>query len=404
VDEWRPGGGTVTACLEGLKVIEMARFQAGPRVGLGLSDLGAEVIKIEKLAPAGYEDDRKSPPTVRGQSVYFATYNRGKKSVCLDLRTPGGMGVLKELLAQADFVVQNFRPGTMEKMGLGYEQLCAIKKDVILVSVSGFGQYGPYRERPGFDSLGQAMSGLSLLTGQGEGKPIPTASSIIDRVTALHGTIGALAALHHRTRTGEGQVVDVCLLDSALTLVEVPNAYYLDAGEEGGETSRPVYQTRDGWVVVAANSRTIAKLMAAVGASGDGPATIGLFGAPDSGIDARKQVRNPLGQQLVDWCAERTVDEVVTIMGAHDVPCAPVRSTPQVVKDPHVWEREMIVKVPDAIAGEIHVPGIAFKFSKTSGSVGTVPTLGQHTDEVLGRWLRYDAHRLATLRAEAAIG
>lgn len=390
--------------LDGIRVIEMARFQAGPRIGLGMADLGAEVIKIEKPAPAGFEDDRKSPPTVRGQSVYFATYNRGKKSVCLDLRSAGGMAVLKELIAEADVVVQNYRPGTMEKMGLGYEQLCAIREDIILVSVSGFGQYGPYGAKPGFDSLGQAMSGLSLLTGQGEGKPIPTASSIIDRVTALHGTIGLLAALYHRTRTGEGQVVDVCLMDSALTLVEVPNAYYLDAGEEGGETNRPVYQTRDGWVVVAANSRTIAKLMAAVGVGGEGPSTIGLFGTPDSGIDARKQVRNPLGQQLLDWCLERTTEEVVAIMEANDVPAAPVRSTPQVVKDPHVWEREMIVKVPDAIAGEIHVPGIAFKFSKTNGSVGTVPTLGQHTDDVLGRWLGYDADRLGELRAEAAIG
>ncbi|MGA8381181.1 MAG: CoA transferase, partial [Stellaceae bacterium] len=221
--------------LDGIRVLELARYQAGPRGGMILSDLGAEVIKIEKL---GGEETRQSPPLVRGQSVYFSVYNRGKKSLCLDLRAERGKEVFAALVKTADIVLQNFRPGVMDKMGFGYERLCQLKPDIILGSVSGFGQYGPYRDRPAFDPLGQAMSGLMHLTGSPIGQPLGTASSIVDRYTSLHATIGMLAALHHRDRTGEGQVVDVCLMDSALTMVEIPTSYYLATGEEGGEGGR----------------------------------------------------------------------------------------------------------------------------------------------------------------------
>src|SRR5712691_11609628 len=190
-------------CLDGIRVLELARFQAGPRGGMLLSDLGAEVIKIE---PPGGEETRKHPPLVRGQSVYFSVYNRGKKSVCLDLRHAQGREVFAALVPKADIVLENFRPGVMAAMGFAYERLRELNPGVILVSVSGFGQDGPYRDRPAFDSLGPA-------------------SSVVDRYTALHATIGALAALRHRDRTGEGQVVDVCLLDAALTMVEIPTSY-----------------------------------------------------------------------------------------------------------------------------------------------------------------------------------
>jgi CoA:oxalate CoA-transferase len=395
---------TPPGCLDGIRVVELARFQAGPRAGMILSDLGAEVIKIEKPAPAGLKENRAAPPTYNGQSIYFTVYNRGKKSVCLDLRQAAGMATLRDLIANADIVLENYRPGTMAAMGLSFPELQAIKPDIILLSVSGFGQYGPYKERAAFDSLGQAMSGLMMLTGQLEGRPIPIAASIIDRITALHGTIGALAALRHRDRTGEGQVVDVCLLDSALTLVEVPTSYYLSTGEEGGETPRPVYRAKDGWVVVAANARTVERLMAAVGVQGEGPATLGLYAAPKNpDVQASKQERNPVGQALIDWCAERTVDEITAVFAAHDVPCGPVRTTPQVAEDPHVWEREMLVKLPDPIAGEVYGPGLSIKFSAAPGRLGPVAALGEHTDAVLGEWLGYDEARISALRAEAVI-
>src|ERR1700681_4022057 len=253
--------------LDGLRVLELARYQAGPRGGMILSDLGAEVIKIEKL---GGEETRKSEPMVRGQSIYFTVYNRGKKSLCLDMRSPEGKQIFTDLVKKSDIVLENFRPGTMAAMGFAYEQLKAINEKIILISVSGFGQYGPYTDRPAFDPLGQGMSGLMSLTGQPVGQPLGVASSVVVRYTPLHATIGALAALRHRDRTGEGQMVDVCLLDSALTMVEIPASYYLATGEAGGGGGRPPYKTKDGHVVISATSRDMASaLMKIVGGPDD---------------------------------------------------------------------------------------------------------------------------------------
>jgi crotonobetainyl-CoA:carnitine CoA-transferase CaiB-like acyl-CoA transferase len=377
--------------LDGVRVLELARYQAGPRGGMILSDLGAEVIKIERL---GGEETRKNPPVVRGQSIYFTVYNRGKKSICLDLRAPRGKEIFTDLVKTADVVLENFRPGTMQTMGFGYEQLKTVKRDIILVSVSGFGQYGPYRDRPAFDPLGQAMSGLMSLTGQPVGQPLGTASSVVDRYTALHATIGTLAALRHRDRTGEGQVVDVCLLDSALTMVEIPTSYYLSTGEEGGEAGRPPYKTKDGWVVISATGRDMATRLTALVTGGTGGPEGGPFNSSLGG-DRRKM--------LDDWCATRTKDEVVKALLDIGVPVAPVKTIPEVAVDPHLWEREMLMKIADPVAGEIHVPGVTVKMSATPGRVGPVPTPGQHTDEVLGRLARLDAASLSSLRAAKVI-
>jgi CoA:oxalate CoA-transferase len=360
--------------LDGVRVLELARYQAGPRGGMIMSDLGAEVIKIER--PGG-EETRKHPPMVRGQSVYFTVYNRGKKSICLDLRNPRGKEVFAELVKQSDIVLENFRPGTMKAMGFNYERLHALNSRIILVSVSGFGQYGPYTDS------------LMTLTGKPVGQPLGTASSVVDRYTALHATIGALAALRHRDRTGEGQLVDVCLLDSALTMVEIPTSYYLATGEEGGEGGRPPYRAKDGWVVISAAGREMATRLAQL-VSGRATASAEPLTGGQGGGDARKA--------LEAWCAERPVETICSALMEIGVPVAPVRTIPEVAKDPHVWEREMLVKVEDAVAGEMYVPGVTVKMSKTPGRIGPVPTPGQHTDEVLGRVLGYDADMLGDLR------
>ena len=381
--------------LDGVRVLELARYQAGPRGGMILSDLGAEVIKIERI---GGEETRKNPPIVRGQSIYFTVYNRGKKSICLDMRSAEGKAIFTDLVKTSDVVLENFRPGTMAAMGFGYEALKAINSGIILTSVSGFGQYGPYTERPAFDPLGQAMSGLMDLTGKPVGQPLGVASSVVDRYTALHATIGTLAALRHRDRTGEGQMVDVCLLDSALTMVEIPASYYLSTGEEGGEAGRPPYRAKDGYVVISAVGRDMAgrlmTLVSGAGVSGAGADTSPIVPAA---ADARRAV-------LDAWCASRTVDEIVTTLLGLGVPVAPVRTIPEVVKDPHMWAREMMVKMDDPVAGEIYAPGVTVKMSQTPGRVGPVPTPGQHTDEVLGRLLGYDAGRLRSLREAKVIG
>jgi crotonobetainyl-CoA:carnitine CoA-transferase CaiB-like acyl-CoA transferase len=375
--------------LDGVRVLELARFQAGPRGGMILSDLGAEVIKIE---PLGGEETRRHPPMVRGQSVYFTVYNRGKKSVCLDLRSEAGKDVFAALVKKSDVVLENFRPGVMRAMGFDYDRLRALNPGIVLVSVSGFGQYGPYTERPAFDPLGQAMSGLMTLTGQPVGQPLGTASSVVDRYTALHATIGTLAALRHRERTGEGQLVDVCLLDSALTMVEIPTTYYLATGEEGGEGGRPPYRARDGWVVISAAGREMAAtLMRLVGAGEDATPM------PGSSVGDRRRA------VVERWCAEHTVDEICAILTEAGVPVGPVRTIPEVARDPHVWEREMLVKMEDALAGEMYVPGVTIKMSRTPGRVGPVPTPGQHTDDVLRQVLGLDGPAIEALRARGAV-
>ena len=377
----------MSGSLDGVRVLELARYQAGPRGGMILSDLGAEVIKIEKL---GGEETRKSEPLVRGQSVYFSVYNRGKKSLCLDMRTERGKEIFAALVPTADIVLENFRPGVMEKMGFGYDRLCALKRDIILISVSGFGQYGPYRDRPAFDPLGQAMSGLMSLTGAPVGTPLGAATSLVDRYTSLHATIGALAALRHRDRTGEGQVVDCCLLDSALTMVEIPTSYYLATGQEGGEGGRPPYKAKDGYVVISASGREMASRLMRIATGDDGASAEGFTSRVGAG-DARKQA-------VAGWCAENTVDHIVSTLLEAEIPVAPVKTIPQVAEDPHLWEREMLVRMPDAIAGEMYLPGATIKMSKTPGRVAPVPTPGQHTDEVLSALLGYDAGTLRELR------
>ncbi|MGE0259476.1 MAG: CaiB/BaiF CoA transferase family protein [Alphaproteobacteria bacterium] len=378
--------------LEGIRVLELARYQAGPRGGMILSDLGAEVIKIEKL---GGEETRKSEPLVRGQSVYFTVYNRGKKSLCLDMRTERGKEIFAALVPASDIVLQNFRPGVMEKMGFGYDRLRQLKPDIILCSVSGFGQYGPYRDRPAFDPLGQAMSGLMSLTGAPVGQPLGAATSLVDRYTSLHATIGMLAALRHRDRTGEGQVVDCCLLDSGYTMVEIPLSYYLATGQEGGEGGRPPYKAKDGYVVISASGRAMATRLLQIATGSD---------AAVEGWTSRAGLQDPRKVAVQKWCAENTVAHIVKTLQAAEIPVAPVNSIPQAAADPHLWEREMLVKMPDALAGEIHVPGATIKMSKTPGRVGHVPTPGEHTDEVLSSLLGYNQSTLRELREAKVIG
>jgi CoA:oxalate CoA-transferase len=306
------------------------------------------------------------------------------------------MDIFRRLVKTADIVLENFRPGTMEKMGLSYADLCELKADIIMLRVSAFGQYGPYKDKTGFDPIGQALSGLMTLTGQTEGKPIATAFSLVDRTTALHCTIGALGALRHRDQTGEGQVVDVCLMDSGLTMVEIPTAYYLSTGEEGGETGRVPFRAKDGWVVMAGISE-IRNLLLDIGVDPDEE-------NPDASYPLSILNRtSPIHAKLNAWCEERTVAEVCEILESYGAIVAPVRSTPEVAKDPHLWEREMFVQVANPYGGEVFVPGLSIKFSKTPGEVRPLALPGQHTDEILAEVLELDQSEIDRLRERRVI-
>ncbi len=249
--------GGVKSPLEGIRVLDLGRHQAGPRCAQVLARLGAEVIKIERL---GGEETRAHGPWARGQSAYFVQYNSGKKSLCMDLRMDRAKEILLELVKVSDVFLQNFRPGTIDKMGFGYEVLFELNPKIVMVNVSAYGQFGPYRDMIGYDPIGQAMSGIMMVTGEDGMPPIRAGVPIIDRTTALHAAIGTLAALREREISGEGQTIDVCLADTGYSYTEIPITAYTGGGElpRRGETAAPpsgAYPCKDGWVLIAAGDQ-----------------------------------------------------------------------------------------------------------------------------------------------------
>ena len=235
--------------LDGVRVLELARWQAAPRGGMILRDMGAEVIKLEWSKSS---DLRNSGPFVGDMSVQFAAYNRGKKSVTLNARHPEGKELFYKLLEHSDVVLENFRPGTVDRMGFSYEKMCEIKPDIILASVSGFGQFGPYRDRQCFDPIIQAMSGIGHQTGRGFDQPVMAEGPIMDRTAALHATIGILGALRHRDRTGEGQWLEVSMLDGGITLEEVALAMCHETGTNDFTRAGSFIECKDGYVSTGA--------------------------------------------------------------------------------------------------------------------------------------------------------
>src|ERR671914_1307298 len=243
----------VKAPLASYRVIDLGRQQAGPRCAQVLARLGAEVIKVERL---GGEETRYSQPWVGKQSAYWVQYNSGKKSLSIDLRNEKGKEVLRRLVKISDVLLQNFRPGTVEKMGFGYDVLKALNPRIIMVNVSAYGQFGPYRDQIGYDPVGQTMAGVAMVTGQEGMPPIRAGVPIIDRTTALHAAIGTLAALRERDISGEGQAIDVCLADSGYSYTEIPISAYHGAGvEPKRDSTSNMYPFKDGWVLISAGDQ-----------------------------------------------------------------------------------------------------------------------------------------------------
>ena len=244
--------------LDGIRVLDLGRHQAGPRCSQVLARLGAEVIKVERLEG---EETRDHVPLVRGQSAYWVQYNSGKKSLTMDLRKPKASDILKELVEISDVFLQNFRPGTIEKMGFGYPVLKKLNPRIIMVNVSAYGQFGPYREQIGYDPIGQAMAGIMMVTGEEDMPPIRAGVPLIDRTTALHAAIGTLAALHEREKSGEGQSMDVCLADTGYSYTEIPISAYMGEkrrpkrGTKGSIAPSGVYSCKDGWVLITSTDQ-----------------------------------------------------------------------------------------------------------------------------------------------------
>ncbi|MEW6187248.1 MAG: CoA transferase [Thermodesulfobacteriota bacterium] len=388
--------------LEDIRVLDLGRYQAGPRAGLELARMGAEVIKVEGLEG---DESRQGMPQVRGQSGYWVQYNSGKKCLSLDLRKEKGKAIIRELVKISDVFIQNFRPGVIEKMGFSYEVLQQLNPRIIMLNVSAYGQYGPHKERVGLDTVGQAISGFMSITGYPENPPTRAGSSIVDRVTALHGTIGVLAALHERQFSGEGQSIDVCLADSGYSLTEIAMVKYLETGEtterEGNFRAgsyNGAYQTKDGWVALVGASQNIFERICE------------MIGRPEWITDprftdrnARKENAEIPRQALIQWFLTKTMKEAAASLAEAGIPGTEINNIAQAAAEPHFRERELMVNVPDPIAGTIHVPGKFIKLSRSQTIVGSPAAIGQHNDEILGGLLNYSSEQIQALRAEGII-
>jgi formyl-CoA transferase len=373
--------------LHGLKVLELGQLIAGPFAGKTLADFGADVIKVE---PVDGGDPLRAWRMLRdGTSVWWEIQSRNKRSVALDLRTPEGQAVVRRLAAEADVLIENFKPGTMEGWGLGWDALHASNPGLIMLRISGFGQTGPYAGKPGFGVLGEAMGGLRHLTGEPGRVPVRVGVSIGDTLAALHGVIGVLAALRHReVNGGLGQVVDVALYESVFNVMEslLPeyDAFGAVRGAAGsalpGIAPSNAYRCAgDAWVLVAGNGDSIfRRLMAAIGRA-DLAADPGL--ARNDGRAARAA---EIDAAIGDWTATRPIDEVIAALEAANVPVGRIYTIADIARDPQYLARGMIVQSADADGRPLKVPGIVPRLVDTPGRMRTpAPKLGQHTDEVL---------------------
>jgi formyl-CoA transferase len=392
--------------LQGVKVIELGTLIAGPFCARMMAEFGAEVIKIE--SPSGGDPLRKWRKLHRGTSLWWYAQARNKKSVTLDLKQPDAQEIVRKLASDADVVIENFRPGAMEKWGLGWKELSALNPRLVMVRLSGFGQTGPYRDRPGFGAIGESMGGLRYVTGHPDRAPVRVGVSIGDSIAALHGVIGALMALHHRNMNGgRGQYVDVALYEAVFNMMEsvLPEYGMFGFVRERSGASLPgivpsnTYVTRDGkYVVIGANADSIFKrMMVAIGRRdlAEDPAL-----AHNDGRVART---DEIEKTIAGWVAGHDMDHVLAVLEQADVPSGKIYDIADIAGDVHYAAREMIRSYPLADGESVKLPGVVPRLSETPGDTRWVgPELGAHTAEVLSA-LGYTAEQQQDLRRRGVI-
>jgi formyl-CoA transferase len=393
------------AALAGVRVIEMGQLIAGPFAGKTLGDFGAEVIKIE---PPGSGDPLRGWRLLKaGTSVWWQVQSRNKRSLALDLRQPEGQALARQLVAEADVLIENFRPGTLEGWDMAPAQLHALNPGLVILRVSGYGQSGPYRDLPGFGVVGEAMGGLRHLTAEPGRVPVRVGVSIGDTLAALHGVIGVLLALYHRkAHGGPGQVIDVALHEAVFNCMEslIPEYSAFGTVRQPAGSALPgiapsnAYPCQDGWVLVAGNGDSIFKrLMQAIGRAD-------LAAAPDLADNAGRVARvDEIDAAIGAWTEPRTVQAVLDALAAARVPAGKVYTARDIVEDPHYRAREMIVAQPTRDGDVVEVPGVVPKLSVTPGTLRrSAPHLGDDTDAVL-RELGLDAAQIAALRQRGIV-
>lgn len=366
--------------LEGIKVLDLTRVLAGPYATMILGDLGADIIKIEM--PVKGDDARHFGPYVKDESAYFMSLNRNKRSITLNLKHQKGKELFLKMVKKADIVVENYRPGTMEKLGLGYDVLSEINPSIIYAATSGYGHTGPYSKRAAYDAVVQAMGGIMSITGEKGGKPTRVGSSIGDITAGLFTAIGILAALNNRNQTGKGQKVDVAMLDCQVAILENAIARYVVTGEvpkPGGNRHPSIvpfepFETSNGEIMVAAGNDALWAAFCKV---------IGR----EELIEDERFKTNPLRNEnydelrplIADPMKEKTTEEWQHLLDQAGIPNGPINTIDKVIEDPQVLAREMIVEIDHPVAGKLKVPGIPIKFSRTPGKIRrTAPLLGEH--------------------------
>ena len=392
--------------LDGVRVLDLTRVLAGPYCTMFLGDLGAEVVKVEQ---PGVGDDTRGwgPPFVGGESAYFLCVNRNKKSITVDLKSQDGIAILRRLAERADVLIENFRPGAMERLGLGEKDLRANNPRLIYASLSGFGADGPMSDAPGYDLIVQAWGGLMSITGMPDGDPTKVGVAIIDLVAGLMLGKAIVSALFAREQLGIGQKIDTSLLEAEVAcLINVGSNYLIEGkipGRWGNAHSSIVpyqsFKTADGYVVIGVASEGIwRRFSTAIGWSelADDPRF-----AKNSD---RVQNRDVLIAALSEIFLGRKTDAWMKLLNEAEVPCAPVQTIDQVFKAPQVLHREMLVKVEHPTAGTVPMAGIPVKFSATPASIRLAPpTLGQHTEEVLTSWLGIERAEIEELKRKSVL-
>ena len=399
--------------LHGVRVIEMGQLIAGPFCGKTLGEFGADVIKIEAPADrsrpgsAGGDPLRNWRLIKEGTSVWWQVQSRNKRSVALDLRQKEGQAIARQLIAEADVLVENFRPGTLEGWGMSPQELHQLNPGLVMLRISGYGQTGPYRDLPGFGAIGEAMGGLRHLTGEPGRVPVRVGVSIGDTLAALHGTIGVLTALYHRkVNGGQGQVIDVALHEAVFNVMEslIPEYSAFGVVREAAGSALPgiapsnAYPCQDGWVLVAGNGDSIFKrLMDTIGRPD-------LGAAPDLADNAGRVARvQELDAAIGAWSAQRTVQQVLDALGNARVPAGKVYTAKDIAEDPHYRARDMLLSQTTRDGYTVQVPGIVPKLSATPGTIrSSAPHLGDDTDAVLAEAGLSD-EQIALLRSKGVI-
>ena len=384
----------------------MSRVLAGPFCSMLLADMGAEVIKLE--VPGRGDDSREFPPFMEGESLYYVNLNRGKRSITVNLKSPEGVRLFKELVKRCDVLIENFSPGTMDRLGLGYEVLKKENPRLIYAAISGFGQTGPYRSRPGYDIIGQAMGGLLSITGWPDTPPTRSGTAIGDILSSLFCCIGILTALNVRERTGRGQLVDVALVDSVYAALEnIPQKYFVEGKTPGRIGNRyefiypyDTFRARDGWVVIAIANDTIwERFLAAAGLKRLGED--GRF----SSNKLRVENNATLKELLEGWTSKRGRDEIVALLNENRIPSCPIFDIKDASEDPHIsGVREMVVSVHQPGLGDVRLQGNPIKMSETDPRPrGPAPALGADSGLILKEVLGLSDAEIKKLRETGAI-